>query len=100
MTSAAGTALRPSLKANTRTFLWRDAADVVRRAIISGELQAGDQISGPQIAQQLNVSLAPARDAIRTLVHEGLLEQRDGITLVRGGSEADLEQLYDARLMI
>jgi DNA-binding GntR family transcriptional regulator len=78
--------------------LWREAAAAVRRAIVSGALQRGDQVSAPQLARQLGISQAPTRDAIRSLVQEGLLEQRGGVTLVACGPDADIVQLSDFRL--
>ena len=48
-------------------------ADILRRQIISGELKEGDRISERDISNRFNVSTAPVKEAIRTLVTEGLL---------------------------
>jgi DNA-binding GntR family transcriptional regulator len=92
--------LQPTLRAPARTFLWRDAAAVVRRAIVGGEFAAGDRVSEAQLAEQLGVSRAPVRDAVRVLIQEGLLEQHNGVTTVVGWSEADVQQLYDVRITL
>jgi DNA-binding GntR family transcriptional regulator len=55
--------------------LWQGAAEAVRRAIVSGELQDGVRVSEASLAETLGVSRAPVRDAIRVLLREGLLQQ-------------------------
>jgi DNA-binding GntR family transcriptional regulator len=87
-----------SLKPQERPTLWQDAVSVLRRSILTGELQPGDRVSEPQLAQFLGTSRAPARDAIRQLVQEGLLEQLHGTTVVTGCSETELRQLYENRV--
>lgn len=85
------------LKALTRTHLWQDAVTTVRRAIVAGDLKAGERVSEQQLSTELNVSRMPVRDAIRVLVQEGLLRQSNGATYVTGFSAADARQLYDLR---
>src|SRR6185503_16271757 len=46
----------------------------LRDALRSGVLKPGDRIMEVPIAEQLNVSRTPVRDAIRRLESEGLLE--------------------------
>jgi DNA-binding GntR family transcriptional regulator len=82
-----------------RTYLWEDAAAVVRRSIVRGELRPGDRISEAQLAERLGVSRMPARDAIRALIKEGLLEQRHGATTVADAA-SDVLQLLDARNLL
>lgn len=87
-----------SLKALTKpSFLWQDAADALRRAIVTGEMAAGDRVSEARVAERLGVSRQPVRDAIRLLVQEGLLAQRDGFTTVVGCTEEDVRRLYRFR---
>lgn len=55
----------------------RDAVvDELRRAIMAGELKAGQHVREVHIAQQLGVSRPTLREAIYQLIHEGLLEQQ------------------------
>ena len=42
--------------------LWQGAAEAVRRAIVSGELQDGVRVSEASLAETLGVSRAPVRD--------------------------------------
>jgi len=46
---------------------------VIRRSIVSGEAQPGDRIKEGDIARELGVSQAPVREALKRLVHEGLV---------------------------
>ncbi|MGW0731477.1 GntR family transcriptional regulator [Streptomyces sp. NPDC002851] len=55
----------------------RDAVvDELRRAIVAGELKAGQRVREVHVAQQLGVSRPTLREAIYQLIHEGLLEQQ------------------------
>lgn len=49
---------------------------LVRHAIVSGQLQAGDGISEPEIAGLLGVSRTPIREALLRLQREGLIDIR------------------------
>jgi DNA-binding GntR family transcriptional regulator len=82
-----------------RGYLWESAAAAVRRAIVRGELKPGERVSEAQLAERLSVSRMPARDAIRALVKEGLLEQQHGVTIV-GAAAGDVLQLFDARNLL
>ena len=98
MTAVAASA--HNLKALTRTHLWQDAVATVRRAIVAGDLKAGERVSEQQLSVELNVSRMPVRDAIRVLVQEGLLRQENGATYVMGFVPRDVQQLYDLRLYL
>ncbi|MFI6810214.1 GntR family transcriptional regulator [Streptomyces luteogriseus] len=55
----------------------RDAVgDELRRAIMAGELKAGQPLREVNIASQLGVSRPTLREALYQLIHEGLLEQQ------------------------
>src|ERR687884_119669 len=77
--------------------LWQGAADAVRRAIVSGELQDGVRVSEASLAETLGVSRAPVRDAIRVLLREGLLRQGPWATTVIGCSPDDIRRLFELR---
>jgi DNA-binding GntR family transcriptional regulator len=54
-------------------LLWEHVAEAIRVAIATGALPPGSRIVEQQIAEELNVSRAPVRDALRALVHDGLV---------------------------
>lgn len=47
--------------------------ELLRRWIVDGELTAGQRLRESEIARRLGTSQAPAREAIKRLVHEGLV---------------------------
>jgi len=53
--------------------LREQVASIIRKMIITGELQAGSPISERQLSQQLGVSTTPVKEAFRILESEGLL---------------------------
>ena len=63
------------------------AADAIRRAIISGDLQPGQRLREVALASDLGVSRPTLREALRTLVQEGLCEQEPH----RGFAVAELD---------
>jgi DNA-binding GntR family transcriptional regulator len=70
----------------------------IQRKISSRELRAGAPVSDVAIAKELGISRTPAREAIRQLVSDGLLESVGGrgvvvLTLDR----ADILELYEMR---
>jgi DNA-binding GntR family transcriptional regulator len=70
----------------------------IQRKISSRALRAGAPVSDVGVAKELGISRTPAREAIRQLVSEGLLESVAGrgvvvITLDRG----DIRELYEMR---
>jgi DNA-binding GntR family transcriptional regulator len=73
----------------------------LRRAILRGELAAGDELSQVRLAQRLGVSRTPLREALRMLLSEGLVEGEPGRQLrVSGFSIADMEELYVERVTL
>jgi DNA-binding GntR family transcriptional regulator len=49
---------------------------LLRAAILSGELAPGERIVESETARRLRISQAPVREAVKRLVHEGLLTHR------------------------
>ncbi len=47
----------------------------LREAIMAGRLAPGSRLSVPLLAQQLNVSRSPVREAVQRLVQEGLADE-------------------------
>lgn len=70
----------------------------LRRMVLAGELEAGSQLVNRALAQHMEVSLAPVREAINRLATEGLVEHVPGAgAFVRKPSPQDLEELYVLR---
>lgn len=65
--------LSPELPALQPASLRRRACDVLRTAIIEGRLLPGDRLKEVELAEQLGISRAPVREALRQLEHEGLV---------------------------
>jgi DNA-binding GntR family transcriptional regulator len=83
------------------TTLSVEIARHLREAIIRGELAAGEKINESRITRELSLSRSPVREALRILEAEGLVtvEPHRGAH-VRRAWEADLEEIFDVRLMI
>jgi DNA-binding GntR family transcriptional regulator len=80
---------------NERTYL------SLRASILSGEVGLGDRLVEDQLAQQLQVSRTPIREAIRRLQQEQLLttDSPDGITIVKISLPSAIH-LYDCRISL
>ncbi|MRH91212.1 FCD domain-containing protein [Nocardia sp. SYP-A9097] len=57
-----------------RSSLRDQALAAIREGLISGQLEPGGIYSAPGLAAELGVSATPVRDAMLTLVHQGLIE--------------------------
>jgi DNA-binding GntR family transcriptional regulator len=72
--------------------------DVLRDAILSGELKPGQALVETTLASQLGVSRAPLREALRTLGKDGLVETVPYRgTTVKTLSRKDVEEIYSLR---
>jgi DNA-binding GntR family transcriptional regulator len=49
------------------------ATDLLRDAVLSGRFRPGDRLKEAELSEQLGVSRAPVREALRRLEHEGLV---------------------------
>lgn len=74
---------------------------VLRASILAGNLSPGERLVETQLAQQLQVSRTPIREAIRQLQKDGLVTA-DGLggLQVTTISAVDAAQLYDCRLAL
>ncbi len=72
--------------------------DTLRDAIFAGRLPPGSRLSVPLLAQQLNVSRSPVREAVQRLVQEGLATEEPhrgaGVAVL---DPATLAPLYEVR---
>ncbi len=73
----------------------------LRTAILSGELAAGARLVETQLANQLQVSRTPIREALRLLQHDNLaIAAAKGAIHVATLSVQDAAQLYDCRIAL
>lgn len=84
-----------------RNLLRDEIRDVIQKAILSKELKPGDRIVETQWAEDLGVSKAPVREAIRELEAIGLLENKpfQG-AYVRIITAKELEDAYNVRIVL
>jgi len=78
-----------------------EAAEILRRRILSGDLKAGQPIRQEQIAQELGVSRIPLREALKQLEAEGFvtIEPHKG-AIVSTLSLAEVEELFELRIRL
>jgi DNA-binding GntR family transcriptional regulator len=67
--------------------------------IFSGRLQAGAEVGEVELADRLQVSRSPIRDALRQLEFDGLVVPgaRNGLRVVKSFGHQDIAELYDVR---
>lgn len=88
------TAFRPPENKTLRV----DVANEIIRAIAEGELRAGDRLIEQHIAEQMGISRAPIREALRELEGQGIV-----VTIDRKGAfvadftRQDVEELFTLR---
>lgn len=85
----------------TRTTLKESVEARIRRSLLSGEMQVGEIYSANSLASQLGISNSPAREAMMSLTHRGLLElvRNRGFRVVEL-DEHDKREIYELRLQI
>lgn len=78
-------------------FLGDQVVDVLRRQIITQELPAGSLLVESKLAEAFQVSRGPIREAIRTLLEEGLVESRGRSAAVVELTANDIDELFTLR---
>jgi DNA-binding GntR family transcriptional regulator len=75
--------------------------EVLRQAMIAGELEPGQIYSAPALAERLGVSATPVREAMMELTKEGLVEtlRHRGYRVVEVGDVA-LDEIIELRELI
>lgn len=85
----------------TRELLSDKVAYLLRRMILSGELQQGSHLVEGELAAQLGISRAPLREALDILGQEGLVDTRPGRgTYVRGFTAERVRELFAVRAVL
>jgi len=88
-------------RAVERRTVAAEAAEILRRRILAGELKSGQPIRQEQIAQELGVSRIPLREALKQLEAEGFvtIAPHKG-AVVSTLSLAEVEELFELRLRL
>ena len=74
--------------------------EILREAILSGELKPGQPLVEMSLAAQLGVSRAPLREALQSLSKDGLVETVPYRgTTVRHLNRKDIEEIYSLRVL-
>lgn len=83
------------------TALPRAVADVLRVAIVHGELSPGEQLRQAEWAERLGTSRIPVREALKSLAAEGLLshDHNRGYFVTRFGPH-EMAQIYLMRRLL
>ncbi|NIY62257.1 GntR family transcriptional regulator [Streptomyces malaysiensis] len=92
----------PSTSATLQRFSLRDQAlSVIRQQVVTGDIVPGEIYSAATIASQLGVSNSPVREAMLTLVNQGVMEavRNRGFRLIPL-SDKDLRDIYELRVML
>ncbi len=80
-----------------RTLLRDTAVEKLREFIGSGLIPEGTKISEREVSEMLGISRMPARDALMTLEHEGLVENRPDGRYVIQLTEEDVRNFLQVR---
>jgi DNA-binding GntR family transcriptional regulator len=81
--------------------LRQEVLTALRTAILANEITAGSRLLEADVAEQMGVSRAPVREAIRHLEQEGLVEifPHRGAVVV-GLPETEIDAIYELRAVI
>jgi DNA-binding GntR family transcriptional regulator len=74
--------------------------DLLKQAILSGELEPGQPLVETSLATWCGVSRTPVREALRRLEQDGLVERNDHGLAVRSRSPEEILDLYDTRIVL
>jgi DNA-binding GntR family transcriptional regulator len=84
-----------------RVLLSDQALDVIRRAIVAGELAPGTPVKDVELAARMGLSRTPVREALRMLQVEGLVvSERNRGAMVRPLSPTEVDDLYGLRIRL
>lgn len=87
--------------ASSRPLTSQEVVHEIRRAIMTGKLKPGEWVRQLDLAERLNVSSVPVREALKTLEAEGQVtyQPNRGYTVVQL-SVSELEELYLIRRLL
>ncbi|UOQ94886.1 GntR family transcriptional regulator [Halobacillus shinanisalinarum] len=87
-----------NLKLEDRNTLHLKVCNVLRKAILQGDFEPGERLIQSELAESLDVSRMPIREALRKLESEGLvkLEPHRG-AIVKPMNIEDIKEIYQLR---
>jgi DNA-binding GntR family transcriptional regulator len=101
MTAASNGRLRALRPVTAGTSVVDRTAAEIRRAVLAGDLPAGEEFSIVKMASALGVSHIPVREALRQLHAEGLVVIRPGRSaMVSNLSRDEIRSIYRLRQLI
>lgn len=74
--------------------------EYIKKAIIEGDYKYGERLPEVTLANKLNVSRTPVREALKRLSAEGLVVTLKRGMAVRSFSRSDINQIYDLRALL
>lgn len=81
--------------------LTQQAYSAIRNSILDGRFSLGERVVEYRVAEELGISRAPVREALRRLVDEQLVTERPRYgTFVREITAQDFVDIYNARISI
>lgn len=84
-----------------RSSLREQALEVIRQRLVSGDLRPGRTYSAAALAQQLGTSTAPVREAMLTLVEQGIVRPVRNVGYeVVALTDHDLDEIHELRRML
>lgn len=76
-------------------------AKIIRKMILNGSLMPGEKVNQVQLAESLNISRGPIREALRMLQNEGLIKHETNKgTFVTTLSLQDAYEIYTLRALL
>lgn len=91
----------PNADSNSPDSLADQVTAQLRSAIVTGALSAGERISEPSVAEQLQVSRSPVREALHRLEEERLIiRQPNRRIAVWLPTERDVSEIFSLRVML
>jgi DNA-binding GntR family transcriptional regulator len=78
-----------------------DVATLIRKMILNGTLKPGERINQVQLAEQMEISRGPLREALRLLQNEGLVKHETNKgAFVTTLSKQDVYEIYTLRALL
>ncbi|GAA4432224.1 GntR family transcriptional regulator [Georgenia halophila] len=85
----------------TRATLKDQALAVIRESMVSGEIRPGETYSAAGMAAKLGTSNGPVREAMLTLVEQGIMQVVPNVGFqITPLTDGDLDEIYELRLML
>ena len=83
------------------TTIREQVYSILREDICGGKYQPGTRLQEVELAESLNVSRSPVREALRQLVYDGLLfEIPNKGVYVKEFTAKDIDEIYDMRVLL